>query len=119
MFQFDHPGDSEPFVVFLTKAADGTWNTPASFVGIAAVAHAGTQLEKQSYSTVLRANVDPELVKPELWVGYKKHGNFVELSKCTPDWLNLCVTTPALFSYKLHNVGEHLARSSTTWAPSP
>ena len=49
-------------------------------------------------------------MKPELWVGYKKHGNFVELSKCTLDWLNLCVTTPALFSYKLHNVGEHRAR---------
>jgi hypothetical protein len=43
-------------------------------------------------------------------VGYQKHGNFVELSKCPPDWQIYACRPTHLFSYKLHNVGEHLAR---------
>ena len=93
--------------MFLSRAADGTWHTPASFMFIAAAAHAGGPFEVQSRSTALRANS-----KPDLFVGLSKHGNFVDYSKCAPDWLNLCVTSISLFSeqYKLFNVGEHLAR---------
>jgi hypothetical protein len=101
-----HKGDNEPFVVFLVKAADGSWDTPASFNGVAAVAHAKSVGETFSKSMQL----NPVNSKPDLWSGFHKHGNFVELSKCQPDWLNRCAQGPG-FQYprELFNVGERLA----------
>jgi len=101
-----HSGDAESFVVFLHKASDGSFETPASFLRISAVAHSHSFGEKQSTNVTLTY---PSIVKPEIWVGYHKHGVFAERSQCYPEWLNLCVNAPYYYSYHLFNLGERNA----------
>lgn len=101
-----HDGDNEPFVVFLVKDVSGTWQ----FESIAAVAHSratflGLPLEVQSQSILLNA-----ANKPDLWVGYKKHGNFVQLEKCDGGYINQCVDPGVGLPWHLYNVGERLAQ---------
>ncbi len=73
-----HAGDSEPFVIFLNRASDGSW----VFDRIVAVAHAGTVYEIETVGYTLNANG-----KPDLWVGYSKHGNVVEFDRCGGEWV--------------------------------
>jgi hypothetical protein len=96
-----HDGDNEPFAVFLFRDAAGEWQ----FESITAIAHNGTSFEAQTVSATLN-----EKDKPDLWVGYKKHGNYVNLGACTPSWLNECTNPGQGLTWRLYNVGERLAQ---------
>jgi hypothetical protein len=97
---FSHEGDNEPFAVFLFKDAAGQWQ----FETITAIAHNNTGFEHQSVWGALN-----EEGRPDLWVGYKKHGNYTILSGCTPSWLNECTDPGQGLALRLYNVGERLA----------